>query len=194
MYNGVPASAVTSAGATRNSIDQVDVKGIAGRAVLIDVAASLGHEHLPAATTIEPEHLDVALERQGVDTEPGDVVLIRTGWWRQLPRIGRDLWRAGCPGLSWRCGRWLHDRSIAAVAADNLAVEIVEFGVGGPEVVMPLHLLCLRDMGMMLGELWYLEDLAADCALDGVYSFHLVAAPLRVTGAVGSPVNPIAIK
>lgn len=59
---------------------------------------------------------------------------------------------------------------------------------------LPLHGLCLRDMGLMLGELWDLETLAADCAEDGVYEFQLVAPPLRITGAVGSPLNPIAIK
>jgi kynurenine formamidase len=57
-----------------------------------------------------------------------------------------------------------------------------------------MHMLCLRDMGLMLGEYWDLTALAADCAADGVYEFQLVAPPLRVVGAVGSPVNPIAIK
>nr|MDT0526318.1 cyclase family protein [Streptomyces sp. DSM 41633] len=57
-----------------------------------------------------------------------------------------------------------------------------------------MHMLCLRDMGLMLGEYWDLGALAADCAADGVYEFQLIAPPLRITGAVGSPVNPIAIK
>ena len=57
-----------------------------------------------------------------------------------------------------------------------------------------MHMLCLRDMGLMLGEYWNLNELAADCAADGRYEFQLVAPPLSVTGAVGSPVNPIAIK
>jgi hypothetical protein len=59
---------------------------------------------------------------------------------------------------------------------------------------LPLHLLCLRDMGLMFGEYWDLTALADDCAADGVYEFQLIAPPLRVVGAVGSPVNPIAIK
>ena len=65
-------------------------------------------------------------------------------------------------------------------------------GVEG--VFLPFHLLTLRDMGMMLGEYWDLTALAADCAADGVYEFQLIAPPLRFVGAVGSPVNPIAIK
>jgi kynurenine formamidase len=78
------------------------------------------------------------------------------------------------------------------VAADNLQVEDLESGIEG--VTFPLHLLCLRDMGMIFGEYWDLTALAEDCAADGVYEFQLVAPPLRVVGAVGSPVNPIAIK
>jgi len=57
-----------------------------------------------------------------------------------------------------------------------------------------MHLLCLRDMGMQFGEYWALGDLASDCAADGRYEFQLVAPPLRITGAVGSPINPVAIK
>jgi hypothetical protein len=78
------------------------------------------------------------------------------------------------------------------VAADNLMVENPASGVDG--AILPMHMLCLRDMGLMLGEYWDLTALAADCAADGVYEFQLIAPPLRVTGAVGSPVNPIAIK
>ena len=59
---------------------------------------------------------------------------------------------------------------------------------------MPLHMLCLRDMGLCFGELWDLEALADHCAEDGVYECMLVAPALHVTGGVGSPVNPIALK
>ena len=81
---------------------------------------------------------------------------------------------------------------MAAIAADNIAVEASNYD--GSDVVLPLHLLCLRDMGMMFGEIWDLDALAADCAEDGVYECQVVAPPLRITGAVGSPVNPIALK
>jgi kynurenine formamidase len=78
------------------------------------------------------------------------------------------------------------------VASDNIAVEV--FASEVPDAVLVFHLLTIRDMGMMLGEIWDLEALSQDCAADGVYAFLLVAQPLRVTGAVGSPVNPVAIK
>jgi kynurenine formamidase len=61
-------------------------------------------------------------------------------------------------------------------------------------MVVPLHGNLLRDLGVYIGEIWWLEELAADCAADGRYDFFLAAQPLNITGAVGSPVNPIAIK
>ena len=193
MYNGVPASAVTSAGATKNSIDQVDVKGIVSRAVILDVARYRGIEHVPERQVIEPEELDEVTRAQGVNVGVGDIVLLRTGWWSQLANLkDGNAWRAGSPGLSWRCAEWLHAKSVAAIAADNIAVEASNYD--GSDVVLPLHLLCLRDMGMMFGEIWDLDALAADCAEDGVYECQVVAPPLRITGAVGSPVNPIALK
>jgi kynurenine formamidase len=94
--------------------------------------------------------------------------------------------------LDWRCASWLHDHDVAAVAADNLMVEDPISGVDG--TFLPMHMLCLRDMGLMLGEYWDLTALAADCAADDVYEFQLIAPPLSIVGAVGSPVNPIAIK
>lgn len=194
MYNGFPASAVTSFGATRNSIDQVDVKGVAGRGVLLDVAHHRRLPHVPENTPIRPEELDAVAQAQGVRIESGDIVLVRTGWWGVFERTRNgDTWIAGSPGLSWRCAEWLHRHEVAAVACDNIAVEASAAEVEGVPV-LPMHLLCIRDMGMMLGEMWNLEALGRDCAADGVYEFQLVAPPLRVTGAVGSPINPLALK
>jgi kynurenine formamidase len=193
LYNGFPASAVTSLGATKNSIDRVDVKGIVSRAVLLDVARHRGRDHVEPNEGIEPAELDAICSRQQVEVGAGDIVLIRTGWWSRFAELGDGTaWRAGCPGLSWKAAEWLYRREVAAVAADNVAVEAGRRDVDG--VQLPLHLLCLRDMGMMFGEIWNLESLAADCALDGIYEMQLVAPPLRVTGAVGSPINPIAMK
>jgi kynurenine formamidase len=92
---------------------------------------------------------------------------------------------------------WMHERDIAAVASDNPAVEVIEFSSPQTQiygVYFPFHILCLRDMGMMLGELWDFDNLAKDCAEDGVYEFLLAAPPLNISGALGSPVNPVAIK
>ncbi len=193
LYNGYPASAVTSFGATRNSIDQVDQKGIVSRGVLLDVARHRGVDHLPPNTSISPEELDAVAADQGVEVGRGDIVLVRTGWWAVfLAERDGEAWTMGSPGVSWRVAEWLHQKDCAAIASDNIAVEVSGAEVEG--VMLPFHLLCIRDMGLMLGEMWNLEALAADCAADGVYEFQLAAPPLRVTGAVGSPINPLALK
>lgn len=190
LYNGFPASSVTSAGAFHCSIDKVDVKGIATRGVLIDMAKHRGVDFLEPGSDIMPDELDAAAAAQGVTVERGDIVVVRTGWIARFRQTGNPL--EPYSGLSWRVASWLHNHEIAAVAADNISVESTESGVDG--MFNPLHLLTLREMGMMLGEFWFLDDLAVDCAADGVYEFQLVAPPLRVTGAVGSPVNPLALK
>ncbi len=191
LYNGFPAASVTSLGAFHCSIDKVDVKGITSRGVLLDVVRHRGAEvFLEQGNPITGSELDDVARAQGVAIERGDIVLIRTGWWTRFLQTGDGT--EPFSGLHWQCASWLHDHEVAAVASDNLQVEDLVPDVDG--VFLPLHLLCLRDMGLMLGEYWDLTALAEDCAADGVYEFQLVAPPLRFVGAVGSPVNPIAIK
>jgi kynurenine formamidase len=193
MYNGHPANSVTSFGASKNSIDKVDVKGITSRGVLLDVAKHRGVDHLPPNTGISPEELDEVAAAEGVSVGAGDIVIVRTGWWPTFLEHGDgEAWTAGSPGVTWKVAEWLRERDCAAIASDNIAVEVSAADVEG--VMIPFHLLCIRDMGLMLGEMWNLEALSADCASDGVYEFQLVAPPIRVTGAVGSPLNPLALK
>ena len=122
LYNGFPASSVTSLGAYYCGIDKVDVKGITSRGVLLDVVRHRGAttfcEH---GTPITPHELDDVARAQGVTIERGDVVLVRTGWWARFLEDG-DGSEPGA-GLDWTCASWLHDREVAAVAADNLMVE-----------------------------------------------------------------------
>ncbi|GFG74531.1 cyclase [Mycobacterium botniense] len=191
LYNGFPANSITSLGAYRCGIDKVDGKGITSRGVLLDLVRHRGADiFLEHGNPITPEELDEVARAQGVAVGRGDIVVIRTGWWARFLTTGDGS--EPYSGLDWRCACWLHDHEIAAVAADNLMVEDPVSGVEG--TFLPMHMLCLRDMGMMLGEYWDLTALADDCAADGVYEFQLIAPPLRVVGAVGSPVNPIAIK
>jgi kynurenine formamidase len=191
LYNGFPANSVTSMGAFHCGIDKVDGKGITSRGVLLDLVRHRGAEvFLELGDPITPEELDDVVRSQQVTIGRGDIVLIRTGWWARFLVTGNGA-EPGA-GLDWRCASWLHDHDVAAVAADNLMVEDPVSGVEG--TFLPMHMLCLRDMGLMLGEYWDLTALADDCAADGVYEFQLIAPPLRVVGAVGSPVNPIALK
>jgi kynurenine formamidase len=93
--------------------------------------------------------------------------------------------------VSWRVAEWLYENNVGAIACDNVAVEVM---VPEDEVFLPFHMIALRDMGMMLGEIWSLEELAEDCAADRVYEFFLCAPALKVTDGSGTPVNPVAIK
>jgi kynurenine formamidase len=194
LYNGFSSDSTTSFGARRDGIDKVAAAGgVVGRGVLLDVARHFGVDHLEAGSTIRPDDLDAVVARQAVELDVGDVLLVRTGWWlHYLQSRDASSWGPTAPGIGWRCAEWLHDKQIAAIACDNVAVEssTKEF----PGVTLPFHMLAIRDMGMMLGEMWNLENLAQDCADDHVYEFMLVAQPLLISGAVGSPINPLAIK
>jgi kynurenine formamidase len=191
LYNGFPASSVTSFGAYHCGIDKVDGKGITSRGVLLVLVRHRGVEtFLEPGNPVTPEELDEVVRSQHVTVGRGDIVVIRTGWWARFLSTG-DGSEPGS-GLDWRCALWFYEHDVAAVAADNLMVEDPVSGVEG--TFLPMHMLCLRDMGLMLGEYWDLTALADDCAADDVYEFQLIAPPLRVVGAVGSPVNPVAIK
>lgn len=191
LYNGHPASSVTSSGAARNGIDKVHADFVS-RGVLLDVARGKGVRCLEPGYAITSADLEAAERAQGVAVGSGDVLLVRTG---QMSTV-RDFtdWSAFHgreAGLHWETAEWLHERQVAAVAADNSMVEASGVLDG---VVIPLHMLALCNLGIHLGEFWYLEELADDCADDGVFEFLLVAQALPIVGGTGTPVNPLALK
>jgi len=94
--------------------------------------------------------------------------------------------------LSMHTADWVHARQLAAVATDTWGMEVRPDEIA--EILHPLHQIFLTQMGLLVGEIFDLEKLAADCADTGVYEFLFVAPPLPITGAVGSPINPLAIK
>jgi len=190
-YNDVPISTVTAQGASRLGIDALS-PGVIGRGVLLDVARLHGVDRLPIDHGIGADELDAACARQGVEVRDGDVLLVRTGWTRVL-RDGsvREYWR-GEPGLTLECCRWLRERDVAALACDNWAVE--QYPCPDPATQMPVHYVLIRDLGMTLGEMFDLEALADDCAADGVWEFLLCAPVLKFANAVGTPLNPLAVK
>ena len=182
---------VGASGATRNGIDKVGA--IVGRGVLLDVARRRGVERLPGGDVITPDDLEAAERAEGVRVERGDVLLVRTGHLRVFTiDQNREGYMRVMPGLGIACVEWLHGREIAAVATDTSAVEVIPFE--DPAVPLPVHALCIRDMGLTLGEMFDLDGLAEDCARDGVWEFLFSAPPLVVTGGTGSPLNPVAIK
>jgi kynurenine formamidase len=192
-YNGVPASAVTATnGASRNSIDKTVAK-LVGRGVLLDIPGLKGVERLGPSTEIKASDLDAAAERQGVDVRSGDIVFVRTGWYQHfLEGDSLTYMSQKTPGLGVSCCEWLHDHEVAAVAADNYAVE-VKPSTEAP-ATHPVHMILIRDLGMTLGEMFNLEELAADCRADGVWEFFFAGPGLKISHAVGSPLTPLAIK
>jgi len=192
LYNGFPASTLTAAGAARNAIDRLG-PGIVSRGVLLDLARARGVERLAVGQVIGPADLEAAEAAQGVRVGSGDVLLLRTGHLALFTRDGdRVAYMRQMPGLGIAAVPWLHAREVAAVASDTNAVEVIPFE--DPAVPLPVHQLCIRDMGLTLGEMFDLDALAADCAADRVWEFLFSAPPLKVTGGVGSPLNPLAVK
>ena len=192
LYNGFAAAQVDSRGAHRGGIDKVHADFVS-RGVLLDVASWKGVDCLPAGYAITTADLEATEAHQGVTVGSGDIVLVRTG---QMSTVGDDfakwdVFHRKEAGLHWETAAWLHARQVAAVAADNSMVEATGQLAGAR---VPFHMLALCNLGLHLGEFWYLEALAADCATDGVWECMLVAQALPIAGGSGSPVNPLALK
>jgi kynurenine formamidase len=191
IYNGYPSSSITEAGASRCGIGNVTT--LVGRGVLLDVARAKGVDILDIPYAITGDDLDLACELSGVSVLPGDIVLIRTGLMTLL-RCGDKAAYFGGTGPSFRSVRWFRDHDVAAVATDNATFEYFDPEARETEMALPVHVLHLVFMGMTQGQNWDLEELAADCASDGIYEFLLEASPEPFVHGLGGPVNPIAIK
>jgi kynurenine formamidase len=193
MYNDRGTELVNSSGALANSIDKARDK-IVSRGVMLDIPRHRGKDWLEPGEAIYPDDLDGAAERAGVVVERGDIVLIRTGQIAQVRSEGSWGSYSGgpAPGLSLTVAEWLATHEVAGYATDTWGTEVIPNET--TDVFQPLHCVVIVNMGMLVGEIFDLEALADDCAEDGVYEFMFVAPPLPITGAVGSPINPQAIK
>lgn len=184
-------------------IDRLAARGIVGRGVLLDVARSATHDgqdwRVQDPLEITAEMLESSAARQEVRIREGDILMIRTGWlaWylaldeAERKRVGTAR-TMSCVGLDPGKGMaaWLWDRGVAAVACDNVAVEVLPIR---PDRGF-LHRRLLALLGMLMGELWNLDPLAEDCRADGRYEGLLVSAPLALPGGAGSPANAYVIK
>jgi kynurenine formamidase len=214
FYNGNSEADVR---AGRLGIHAAAREGIVGRGVLLDVArhaAATGSPIDPDSSfEIMPDLLDATAAAQGIDLREGDILCLRTGWvgwYLGLDAEGRARPAAAslthvdlrCPGLSYRAGmaEYLWDHGVAAVAADNPTVEVMPpppSPTGDPALTDPnatLHAQVMGKLGMTLGEFFDFDDLADDCAADGIYEFFFAAAPINVTGGVGSPPSAVIVK
>ena len=187
LYNGVPSSAITMEdGATRLGIEHFGP--VVTRGLLCDVARLHGVDYFDEPYAVTGADLDAC-----VSPLPGDIVLVRTGQMHWL-RVGdRNRYADISPGIGLEAVEWLHDHQVAAIANDTHVFE--PYPCPGPNpYLFPTHMIELRDVGMPQGQQWDLDELAADCAADGVNEFLLCATPLPITHACGGPVAPTATK
>lgn len=203
-YNGwragehiVPAGAVRPAGAHRLGIQTYAEKAIQTRGALVDFERHFG----PGRKRIRFEEWQEVLAAQKVEVEAGDILCLHSGVGRVIQGHGgapdlAALRQAGAEldGSDERILQWITGSGVAAIAADNFAVEWFQKidDPSQPKALLPLHEHCLFKLGAPLGELWWLSDLADALAQRGRNRFLLTAPPLRLPRAVGSPVTPVA--
>lgn len=191
MYNGRDAMEVRSTGARYNDI-MVARNGVAGRGVLLDLPALRGCDWLEPDQIVEPDELLECERRQGVTFGEGDILLVSTGRFERRAALGAwDTQTEGLAGLSARCAPLLHERGIAVLGGDGVNDPLPSATVEG--WAMPLHMCCLVGMGVHLFDNLDLAALARACRDRSRWEFFFCAAPLRVVGGTGSPINPIAI-
>ncbi len=201
LYNGYDARTyATPAGALKNGVHNVANKMVT-RGVLVDIARYKGVKRLAGDHLITPEDIEKAARMENVSFRRGDVVLIRTGWLSVWYEQGKTaFYRSGSPGIGWEVSQWLKRIQAVAVGVDTLNVEFMPCEpkaaqlVGQPDWSMPIHYELIRNQGMMILDLAYLDELAEACARDGVYEFLFVGEPLNLTNATGSPASPLAVK
>jgi kynurenine formamidase len=193
MYNGYDAKLVDVKGAQKNGIENVRDKMV-GRGVLLDIARFKGVDSLDDGYAITNAELDACAKSQGVEIRKGDFVLVRTG--HQERCLAKKDWTgyAGgpAPGLAFETCYWIREKDIAAICADTWGCEVRPNET--TEANQPWHWVVIPAIGISMGEIFYLKDLAADCAADGVYEFFFTAPPMHIPGGCGSPINPQAIK
>jgi kynurenine formamidase len=204
MYNGATEDDVLSG--RRNAIDHWARHGMAGRAIVLDVERAMRaagrHYHPGESIAIGVDDLELARQQAGADFAAGDTILLQTGfaaWYREQPQRVRDQMHGSfaAPGIeqSEAACEYLWNSHAAAIGSDTFAVEVwpPDRSPQAPATGF-LHRILIGQFGMALGELWWLKDLADDCAADGVYEAFFVSAPLNAPGGIGSTANAVAIK
>ncbi len=192
-YNGYDARRVDGGGVHVLGIEHTKAKMV-GRGVLLDVARHKGVPWLEDGYGVSNDELDATAAAQGVEIRKGDFVILRTG---QMERcLSEGKWGAyaggGAPGVRFENCYWCQDKQIAAICSDTWGVEVRPNET--TEVQQPWHWVVIPVLGLTMGEIFYLKELAEDCAGDRVYEFLFTGPPLVITGGTGSPINPLAIK
>lgn len=187
---------LAGADASRLGIENMAVRCVQGRAVMIDLHAVYGDEKVD----VDFAGLETAMKDQNVEVEQGDMVCLHTGFARRILEMNKQpdahTLHNVCAALEGRDPKlqeWIRDSGLSVLIADNYAVERAPSATGtGPRPMLPLHELCLFKLGIHLGEIWWLTELADYLRANNRNRFLLTAPPLRLPGAVGSPTTPIA--
>lgn len=179
MYNNFPASEVTSRGAAKCGIEKLDP--IVTRALFVDFGGDPYENHAP----ISQSQLASAVKRGGIHPEPGDALIVRTGWMAAFKKYQTTTLESR--GLHHDCAAWIVDAGFALIAADNVAVE--HLPSQDAACAVPLHVKLLRDEGIYFAELLDLDELATFKRA----AVMLSIAPLKIIGGVGSPITPVAV-
>ncbi|KAA0686440.1 cyclase family protein [Neorhizobium sp. P12A] len=193
MYNGFDASLVDVKGAKKNGIEHVRDKMV-GRGVLLDVARYKQVDSLDDGYAISRDDLDGCAASQGVEIRKGDFVIVRTGHQERCLAKGDWTGYAGgsAPGFGFETCYWLKEKDVAAICSDTWGCEVRPNETN--DANQPWHWVVIPAIGISMGEIFYLKELAQDCAEDKIYEFFFSAPPLHLPGGAGSPINPQAIK
>jgi kynurenine formamidase len=187
LHGGIDAAGALSAGRFA-ALGVETIEPMVRRGIMLDIPAALGIDECRPGYEVTPDDLAAAAARQGTQAHPGDVILIRTGWGRHFdegePYLGTS---SGVPGPAEAAARWLAGRQPVAVGADSIAFEQIPAGRG--HALLPVHRILLVEAGIYILEALELEQLAAAQA----HEFVFVCAPLKLLGATGSPVRPLAL-
>jgi kynurenine formamidase len=189
VYNGRRAEDVVTEDGLRFGAIDAFAGGVVTRGVLLDVAAAVGLDHLAPGQGIGAADLDRAESAAGTRVEPGDALFVRTGLDLRIARTGADPAALPREGYLPDVLRWLHERQVAVLCGD--CVERLPSGYDA--VPMPLHQIGLSAMGLAMIDGCDLELLASECRSRDRSAFLLAAAPLRIRGATGSPLNPLVV-
>ncbi|HEY0418873.1 MAG TPA: cyclase family protein [Acetobacteraceae bacterium] len=184
-------------GANRLGVENMAVSCVQGRGVMIDLEAHYGR----SGQVIGYEQLMSVLDKDRVVVEQGDLVCLRTGFAQLLLEMKKQpdvktLFATTCAldGRDERLLQWITDTGLVALLADNYGVESTPARPCMDDYCaqLPLHAHCLFRLGVYLGEMWYLTELADWLRANNRTRFLLTAPPLRLPGAVGSPATPVA--
>jgi kynurenine formamidase len=189
LFDGAPASSDTAKGAQAGAIEVLKA-GLVGRGVLLDVPRVRGVPWVEPGEHVFREDLEAAEQAQGVRVTTGDILLVRTGHTRRLAELGPWDTRQAKAGLHPTAASFLAERRVAALGSDgnsDTAPGTTE-GVG-----FPIHVLTLNAMGVHLLDYLQFEDVTGHCEAVRRWEFLFAAAPLRIVGGTGSPINPTAV-